>query len=92
MSENLEKEVHELFETLASIKDAKLLKDLFEDLCTFKEVDSMAQRLKAAKLLSEGATYEEVIKETEISSATLSRVSKALKYGKGYKALYKKSK
>ena len=90
MSENLDKEVKELFETLAKIKNAELLNDLFIDLCTRKEVDSMAQRLKAAKLLAEGATYEQVIAETEISSATLSKVSKALKYGKGYKALYKK--
>lgn len=88
MSENLEREVKELFQTIASINDEALLKDLFIDLCTIKEVDSMAQRLKAAKLLAKGCTYEEVIAETEISSATLSKVSKALKYGKGYKALY----
>ena len=48
-------------------------------------LEKMAQRIRAAKLLSEGKTYNQVIEETDISSATLSRVSKALRYGKGYK-------
>ena len=44
----------------------------------------MAQRVKAAKLLIEGKTYTQVIAETDISSATLSRVSRCVQYGKGY--------
>ena len=50
----------------------------------------MAQRITAAKLLMQGDTYEAVIKKTDISSATLSRVSKAIKYGKGYKKILSK--
>ena len=45
----------------------------------------MTQRVKAAKLLKTGETYEKIIAKTEISSATLSRVSKSFKYGEGYK-------
>ena len=60
-------------------------KVLFEDLCTFKELEQMTQRINAAKLLLNGETYENVIKKTNISSATLSRVSKCVKYGEGYK-------
>ena len=33
----------------------------------------------------ENSEYEKIIKETNISSATLSRVSKCVKYGSGYK-------
>ena len=44
----------------------------------------MAQRLQAARLLLDGATYNKVIEETDISSATLSRVSRCVQYGKGY--------
>lgn len=79
----------ELFKTIAELKDAKECKDFFEDLCTYKEIDAMAQRLCAAKLLLEGKTYEQVIAKTDISSATLSRVSKCLKYGEGYKKVLK---
>ena len=43
----------------------------------------MAQRITAAKLISEGKTYAEIIEHTGISSATLSRVSRALRHGSG---------
>ncbi len=77
--------VEELYKVLTSITDKEVLKEFINDLCTFKEIEQMAQRLEAAKLLLENKTYDEIIKETEISSATLSRVSKCVKYSKGYK-------
>ncbi len=90
MSNNMQREVEELYKVIASLKTAEEVKILFEDLCTYKEIDLMAQRLDSAKLLLEGATYEEIIKKTDISSATLSRVSRCVKYGKGYKTILKK--
>ena len=82
-----EKELQFLYETIAKLQTAEECKELFGDLCTYKEVEQMAQRLAAAKYLLEGDTYEEVIQKTEISSATLSRVSKCVKYGNGYKTV-----
>ena len=70
-----------------------LEKELFlEDLCTIKELESMCQRLQSAKMLLDGKTYNEIVEATDISSATLARVSKCVRYGKGgYKtALSKK--
>ena len=78
-----------MYDLLASITDPSDLELLFNDLCTYKEIDSMAQRIKAAKMLMAGRTYEDIIKETNISSATLSRVSKCVKYGNGYKKVLK---
>ena len=75
----------ELYEALLKLETIEDCKELFEDLCTYKEIEQMAQRICAAKLLLNGETYESVIKKTNISSATLSRVSKCVKYGKGYK-------
>ena len=92
MSSEMKEDIKELFRLLASIKDENDMDLLFEDLCTYKEIDSMAQRVKAAKLLMEGKTYEEIIRLTDISSATLSRVSKCVKYGKGYKKFIPKEK
>ena len=57
----------------------------FADLCTKNEIEQMTQRLIAAKLLLQGKTYNQVIEATDISSATLARVSKCYKHGKGYK-------
>lgn len=90
MSDNMENDTLFLFETLLKLKSVEEYKNLFDDLCTHKELDSMAQRLNAAKLLLEGTTYEQIIKQTDISSATLSRVSKCVQYGKGYKSVLKK--
>lgn len=83
------KDIDNLFDViikLSSIKDCQLL---FEDLCTDKEIEQMAQRVKAAKLLMLGNTYNQVIEQTDISSATLCRVSRCVQYGKGYKNFIK---
>ncbi len=87
---NDKEDVKALYDTLTGIITPEEMELFLGDLCTFKELDSMAQRIKAAKMLMEGKTYEEIVKITNISSATLSRVSKCVKYGKGYKTILKK--
>jgi len=74
---------NQLYDCLAKIDSASDLKDLLADLCTPSEVDQMAQRLLCAKLLLKGYTYSQIIEITDISSATLSRVSRCIKYGSG---------
>ena len=49
----------------------------------------MAERCFAAKLLLEGNTYSQVMAQADISSATLSRVSRCVQYGSGYSKLLK---
>ena len=89
MSEDIAIYHEKLFSAILKLKTVDDCKAFFEDLCTYKEVDSMAQRLEAAKLLFDGETYEQIIKLTNISSATLSRVSRCVKHGKGYKLILK---
>ena len=79
-----------LYQMILKLETVEECKALFEDLCTRKEVANMAERLYAAQLLMEGKTYNQVISETSISSATLSRVSQCVQYGKGYSELLKK--
>ena len=58
----------------------------FEDLCTVNEFHSMAQRCVVAKMLSEKKVYNDIVKETGASTATISRVNRALVYGSdGYR-------
>ena len=85
MSEQLKEKYRELFETILKLETIEDCENFFNDLCTFKELDSMSGRIKAAKLLIKCETYDDIIKQTEISSATLSRVNKCVKYGNGYK-------
>lgn len=79
-----DKMINELFELIASMKNADDCKALFNDMCTVKEIEQMAQRVRAAKLFIEGKTYNQVTEETDISSATLSRISRCVQYGDGY--------
>ncbi len=83
------KDIDNLFEVIIRANNLKDCKTLFEDLCTDKEIEQMAQRVKAAKLLMDGNTYNQVIALTDISSATLCRVSRCVQYGKGYKNFVK---
>ena len=78
-----------LFELIASITDPKDCKSLFQDLCTAKEIENMAERVYAARLLLEGKTYNQIMEVADISSATLSRVSRCVQYGEGYSKLLK---
>lgn len=84
-----EEMINDLYDLILSLKDKQDCCDLFSDMCTNKEVEQMAQRIRAARLLLEGETYNEVIDKTDISSATLSRVSRCVQYGNGYKRLIK---
>lgn len=79
-----EEEITELFRLIASLNTAEDCRDLFFDLCTVKEIEQMALRIKAAKLLLKDKTYTQVTSVCDISSATLSRVSRCVQYGNGY--------
>ena len=82
--------IAELYRIISGLQTPEECEMLFADMCTNKEVEKMAERLHAAKLLLEGKTYNQVIEETDISSATLSRVSRCVQYGKGYSTILKK--
>ncbi len=84
-----EKMIEDLFRIIASVENKEDCKELLYDMCTDREIEKMAQRIAAARLLLEGKTYNQIIEQTDISSATLSRVSRALQYGKGYKKFLK---
>ncbi len=84
------KKINDLYRIIAELKTPEECQMLFEDLCTRKELEKMAERIFAAKLLLEGKTYNQVIAQSDISSATLSRVSRCVQYGEGYSKLLPK--
>ena len=81
--------IAELYRVIASLTTEEECRMLFEDLCTHKEVEKMAERIYAAKLLLDGKTYNQVMAVSDISSATLSRVSRCVQYGSGYSSVLK---
>lgn len=74
-------DVDDLFKAVLSLETVDDCYDLFEDLCTIAEIREMAKRLKAAKMLAAGKKYAEICDVTGLSTATISRVNRSLKYG-----------
>jgi len=84
-------DIDELFEAILLLDDLEDCYRFFEDICTIKEIQSIAQRLQVAKLLSEKKTYVNIEEMTGASTATISRINKCLVYGAdGYARILKK--
>ena len=77
-----------LYRAVLSLKTPEECRTFFEDLCTVAELKAMSQRLEVAQLLDEGLIYNDILQRTGASSATISRVNRALQYGAdGYKTV-----
>ena len=87
------KHYDQLFEAILSLETKADCAAFFEDLCTIKELNDMHDRLAVAQRLLAGETYENIVKETKMSSATISRVNRCIQYGSvGYKRIIKRLK
>ena len=79
-------ETDELYKAIMSLQSQEECYRFFDDLCTFGEINAMAQRFHVAQLLEEGKTFAQISEETGASSATITRVNKCITYGSdGYK-------
>ena len=83
MSNWVSEDVKELFRAIVSLETEEECRMFFEDACTVREIIEIAQRLKVAKLLRSKTSYSAINKETGVSSATISRVSRCLDFGTG---------
>lgn len=73
----------ELFEAVLTLKTVEECESFFTDLCTVKEIKETSQRFEVARLLSAGYVYSDIAEKTGASTATISRVNRALNYGEG---------
>ena len=82
------KAVDHLFQAVLSLESIEECYAFFEDLCTVSEIREMAKRLTAARMLNKNYIYSEIAEQTGLSTATISRVNRCLKYGSdGYAAV-----
>ena len=70
-----------LYEQIVALNNVDECFRFFQDLCSITELRAMEQRFDVAKLLYDGKVYTEIVERTGASSATISRVNRALKYG-----------
>lgn len=76
-------QVDQFFRAVLSLESLDECYRYFEDVCTVKEVMTIAQRLEVARMLQNGMSYQQTIAQTGASSATISRVKRCLDYGDG---------
>ena len=72
-----------LFSAILSLETLEDCYAFFQDLCTMKELADMTQRVRVARMLLGGKTYEQIVKKVEISTATISRINRCIQYGSG---------
>ncbi len=70
-----------LFEAILTLETLDDCYAFFDDLCTIKEIGEMAKRMCVAKMLEENTVYTEINEKTGLSTATISRINRCLKYG-----------
>lgn len=80
---NTKRLLKDLFDAVAALPTEKDCSDFFADLCTPAELLAMADRWSVARLLARGMPYREIYDKTGVSTATVTRVARALNYGEG---------
>ncbi|MDO4284996.1 MAG: YerC/YecD family TrpR-related protein [Eubacteriales bacterium] len=81
--------VDHLLDAILCLKDKEECYRFFEDLCTVNELLSLSQRFEVASMLRARKTYLEIAEKTGASTATISRVNRALNYGDdGYELVF----
>lgn len=84
----LNEQVANLCRAFVNLNDTESVYAFLEDVASPGEIRAMAQRLEAARLLSESKTYSEIMKATGAGTATISRVKRCLDSGSGgYKSV-----
>ena len=81
-----------LFEAILMLHSTEECYAFFKDLCTYQELNAMAQRLQVAKMLHKGHVFHEIVEETGASTATISRVNRAIRDGcDGYQIIFSRT-
>lgn len=80
-----------LFEAILNLENIDECYRFFEDICTVNELLALSQRIEVAHMLREQKTYSEIAEKTGASTATISRVNRALNYGNdGYDLVFER--
>lgn len=83
ITEKEKRNMQQLYKAVLSLETEEECRKFFDDVATIKELLDLSSRLEVARMLSNGAVFSEISRETGASSATISRVNKCLSYGEG---------
>ena len=78
MKEINDERIDTLFKAVLELKTVDECRRFFTDLCTISELKSMSQRMEVALMLKDKNIYTDIAAKTGASTATISRVKRAL--------------
>ncbi len=89
---NTQENLELLYKAILTLENEKECAAFLADLCTPQELNSLAQRLHVADMLTKGNVYNKIVEETGASTATISRVNKTLNYqaAGGYRVVFER--
>jgi TrpR-related protein YerC/YecD len=71
------------YKAILKLKTEEDCRVFFEDLCTVNEIAFISQRLYVAKLLYDKHVYNDIVKMTGASTATISRINRSIQSANG---------
>ncbi|RZA24853.1 MAG: transposase [Proteobacteria bacterium] len=77
----------ELQDALAALKNSEEVLAFAQDLCTPSEWRAMSERWRAVQLVQKEVPYRRICELTGVSTATVTRVARALNEGTGYRTI-----
>ena len=83
MPKQKDNNLNQLFEAILTLQTMEDCDKFFEDICTIKELSAISQRFAVANMLHQKRVYTDIANKTGASTATISRVNRALSYGAG---------
>ncbi len=83
MNNDFSHHAQKLYKAVLELKTVEECEAFFSDICTIQELEAFVQRLNVARCLLDGKNYNDIAKEIGVSTATICRVAKCIKYGDG---------
>lgn len=79
------KEAKDLYKAFLSLKTADECEQFLRDICTLKEIEDMASRLRMAQMLSKEKpeSFRNIAEKVGTSTTTVTRVAHWLRHGRG---------
>lgn len=78
MKANKREMISHLMEAIMTLQNLSECEQFFNNLCTSDEIEKFSKRLLIAKLINDGENYRSILKKTNTSNATVSRIKNVM--------------
>ena len=80
------------YEALLAVRNIRECEAFLKDLCTPAELEALADRWRAVRLLKAGKTYRQISQQTGMSVTTVGRVARFIEFGNGgYQTIFQRT-